>query len=46
MIGKSGEVIYDPIQRLFSQVMAMDSGFVVYQYNVYDKGLFTAQRGV
>ncbi|KAI4377765.1 hypothetical protein MLD38_015343 [Melastoma candidum] len=40
--GKSGEVMYD--QRLFSQDKGMDSGFATDdQYNVYDKGLFTAQ---
>lgn len=37
-----GEVIYD--QRLFNQEKGMDSGFATDdQYNVYDKGLFTAQ---
>ncbi|WMV60013.1 hypothetical protein MTR67_053398 [Solanum verrucosum] len=37
-----GEVMYD--QRLFNQEKGMDSGFAVDDsYNVYDKGLFTAQ---
>ncbi|KAI3781779.1 hypothetical protein L2E82_11803 [Cichorium intybus] len=37
-----GEVMYD--QRLFNQEKVMDPGFGVEdQYNVYDKGLFTAQ---
>ena len=37
-----GEVMYD--QRLFNQDKGMDSGFATDdQYNVYDKGLFTAQ---
>ncbi|XP_074268983.1 SNW/SKI-interacting protein A [Silene latifolia] len=37
-----GEVMYD--QRLFNQEKGMDSGFATDdQYNVYDKGLFTAQ---
>ena len=37
-----GEVIYD--QRLFNQDKGMDSGFANDdQYNIYDKGLFTAQ---
>ncbi|KAI3514740.1 hypothetical protein L1887_13405 [Cichorium endivia] len=37
-----GEVMYD--QRLFNQEKGMDSGFGTEdQYNVYDKGLFTAQ---
>ncbi|CAN4096322.1 unnamed protein product [Withania somnifera] len=36
------EVMYD--QRLFNQEKGMDSGFAVDDaYNVYDKGLFTAQ---
>ncbi|KAG6772127.1 hypothetical protein POTOM_023523 [Populus tomentosa] len=40
--GKGGEVAYD--QRLFNQEKGMDSGFAADdQYNVYDKGLFTAQ---
>ncbi|KAF8034164.1 hypothetical protein BT93_C0441 [Corymbia citriodora subsp. variegata] len=40
--GRGGEVMYD--QRLFNQEKGMDSGFAtVDQYNVYDKGLFTAQ---
>ncbi|KAM0969652.1 hypothetical protein TB2_017495 [Malus domestica] len=40
--GKGGEVMYD--QRLFNQEKGMDSGFATDdQYNVYDKGLFTAQ---
>lgn len=37
-----GEVMYD--QRLFNQDKGMESGFVNDdQYNIYDKGLFTAQ---
>ncbi|XP_021715065.1 SNW/SKI-interacting protein-like [Chenopodium quinoa] len=37
-----GEVMYD--QRLFNQEKGMESGFAADdQYNVYDKGLFTAQ---
>lgn len=37
-----GKVMYD--QRLFNQEKGMDSGFATDdQYNVYDKGLFTAQ---
>ncbi|CAI0459719.1 unnamed protein product [Linum tenue] len=37
-----GEVMYD--QRLFNQEKGLDSGFATDdQYNVYDKGLFTAQ---
>ncbi|KAJ4909182.1 SNW/SKI-interacting protein [Raphanus sativus] len=41
--GKGGEVTYD--QRLFNQEKGMDSGFSTDdQYNVYDKGLFTAQQ--
>ncbi|THG18326.1 hypothetical protein TEA_021627 [Camellia sinensis var. sinensis] len=37
-----GEVMYD--QRLFNQEKGIDSGFAMDdQYNVYDKGLFTAQ---
>ncbi|CAL9761929.1 unnamed protein product [Musa acuminata subsp. burmannicoides] len=40
--GRAGEVMYD--QRLFNQDKGMDSGFVTDdQYNIYDKGLFTAQ---
>ncbi|XP_065852312.1 SNW/SKI-interacting protein A [Euphorbia lathyris] len=40
--GSRGEVMYD--QRLFNQEKGMDSGFATDdQYNVYDKGLFTAQ---
>lgn len=40
--GRGGEVMYD--QRLFNQEKGMDSGFATDdQYNVYDKGLFTAQ---
>ncbi|GAA0164608.1 RNA splicing factor [Lithospermum erythrorhizon] len=40
--GKGGEVQYD--QRLFNQEKGMDSGFATDDaYNVYDKGLFTAQ---
>ncbi|XP_010540981.1 PREDICTED: SNW/SKI-interacting protein-like [Tarenaya hassleriana] len=39
---RGGEVMYD--QRLFNQDKGMDSGFATDdQYNVYDKGLFTAQ---
>ncbi|XP_023756749.1 SNW/SKI-interacting protein A [Lactuca sativa] len=39
---RGGEVMYD--QRLFNQEKGMDSGFGTEdQYNVYDKGLFTAQ---
>lgn len=39
---RTGEVMYD--QRLFNQEKGMDSGFATDdQYNVYDKGLFTAQ---
>ncbi|KAL5717849.1 hypothetical protein ACHQM5_010811 [Ranunculus cassubicifolius] len=41
--GRGGEVMYD--QRLFNQEKGMDSGFATDdQYNVYDKGLFTAQN--
>ncbi|KAL2929065.1 SNW/SKI-interacting protein [Bienertia sinuspersici] len=37
-----GEITYD--QRLFNQEKGMESGFAADdQYNVYDKGLFTAQ---
>nr|GMD34260.1 SNW/SKI-interacting protein-like [Ipomoea batatas] len=37
-----GEVMYD--QRLFNQEKGMDSGFATDDgYNIYDKGLFTAQ---
>lgn len=37
-----GEVMYD--QRLFNQDKGMESGFAADdQYNIYDKGLFTAQ---
>ncbi|KAK9109188.1 hypothetical protein Sjap_017248 [Stephania japonica] len=40
--GRGGEVMYD--SRLFNQEKGMDSGFATDdQYNVYDKGLFTAQ---
>ncbi|XP_078161526.1 SNW/SKI-interacting protein A-like [Carex rostrata] len=40
--GRGGEVMYD--QRLFNQDKGMASGFVTDdQYNIYDKGLFTAQ---
>ncbi|KAL0552848.1 hypothetical protein IC582_011975 [Cucumis melo] len=40
--GREGEVMYD--QRLFNQDKGMDSGFANDdQYNIYDKGLFTAQ---
>ncbi|KAG9451926.1 hypothetical protein H6P81_004830 [Aristolochia fimbriata] len=40
--GRSGEVMYD--QRLFNQEKGMESGFAADdQYNIYDKGLFTAQ---
>eukprot|EP00252_Welwitschia_mirabilis_P007427 TRINITY_DN1877_c0_g1_i1.p1 TRINITY_DN1877_c0_g1~~TRINITY_DN1877_c0_g1_i1.p1 ORF type:complete len:598 (+),score=141.89 TRINITY_DN1877_c0_g1_i1:240-2033(+) len=39
----TGEVSYD--QRLFNQEKGMDSGFATDdQYNIYDKGLFTAQN--
>ncbi|KQK01798.1 SNW/SKI-interacting protein A isoform X1 [Brachypodium distachyon] len=39
---KGGEVMYD--QRLFNQDKGMDSGFAADdQYNIYSKGLFTAQ---
>ena len=39
---KGGEVMYD--QRLFNQDKGMDSGFATDdQYNIYSKGLFTAQ---
>ncbi|KAG0464172.1 hypothetical protein HPP92_019784 [Vanilla planifolia] len=39
---RQGEVMYD--QRLFNQDKGMDSGFATDdQYNIYDKGLFTAQ---
>ncbi|GKV06684.1 hypothetical protein SLEP1_g18542 [Rubroshorea leprosula] len=39
---RGGEVMYD--QRLFNQEKGMDSGFATEdQYNIYDKGLFTAQ---
>ncbi|ERN15078.1 hypothetical protein AMTRI_Chr05g57750 [Amborella trichopoda] len=39
--GRSGEVMYD--QRLFNQEKGMESGFAADdQYNIYDKGLFTA----
>ncbi|GLJ15881.1 hypothetical protein SUGI_0262220 [Cryptomeria japonica] len=38
-----GEVMYD--QRLFNQEKGMESGFATDdQYNVYDKGLFTAHN--
>ncbi|ESR43941.1 hypothetical protein CICLE_v10012059mg [Citrus x clementina] len=41
--GRAGEVTHDA--RLFNQKKGMDSGFATDgdQYNVYDKGLFTAQ---
>lgn len=40
--GKGGEAMFD--QRLFNQDKGMESGFATDdQYNVYDKGLFTAQ---
>ncbi|XP_059652387.1 SNW/SKI-interacting protein A-like [Cornus florida] len=40
--GGGGQVMYD--QRLFNQEKGMESGFATDdQYNVYDKGLFTAQ---
>lgn len=40
--GRTGEVMYD--QRLFNQDKGMESGFATDdQYNIYDKGLFTAQ---
>ncbi|KAI3803936.1 hypothetical protein L1987_32102 [Smallanthus sonchifolius] len=39
---REGEVMYD--QRLYNQETGMDSGFATDdQYNVYDKGLVTAQ---
>ncbi|PKU67743.1 SNW/SKI-interacting protein A [Dendrobium catenatum] len=39
---RQGEVMYD--QRLFNQDKGMESGFTGEdQYNIYDKGLFTAQ---
>ncbi|KAK1289625.1 hypothetical protein QJS10_CPB18g00842 [Acorus calamus] len=39
---RGGEVMYD--QRLFNQEKGMESGFAADdQYNIYDKGLFTAQ---
>ncbi|CAH9066369.1 unnamed protein product [Cuscuta europaea] len=39
---RGGEVMYD--QRLFNQEKGMDSGFATDDaYNIYDKGLFTAQ---
>ncbi|KAL0915802.1 hypothetical protein M5K25_013259 [Dendrobium thyrsiflorum] len=39
---RQGEVMYD--QRLFNQDKGMESGFTGDdQYNIYDKGLFTAQ---
>ncbi|VVB13885.1 unnamed protein product [Arabis nemorensis] len=42
---RGGEVMYD--QRSFDQEQGMDSGFAVDdQYNVYDKGLFTAQHAL
>ncbi|VAI61094.1 unnamed protein product [Triticum turgidum subsp. durum] len=42
---KTGEVMYD--QRLFNQDKGMDSGFAADdQYNVYSKGLFTAQSSM
>lgn len=41
--GRGGEIMYD--QRLFNQEKGMDSGFGTDdQYNLYDKGLFTAQN--
>ncbi|XP_019199169.1 PREDICTED: SNW/SKI-interacting protein-like [Ipomoea nil] len=40
--GTRGEVMYD--QRLFNQEKGMESGFATDDaYNIYDKGLFTAQ---
>ncbi|KAL4602257.1 hypothetical protein ACB092_10G040100 [Castanea dentata] len=40
--GRGEEIMHD--QRLFDQEKGMDSGFATDdQYNVYDKGLFTAQ---
>ncbi|KAL6577291.1 hypothetical protein OROMI_011567 [Orobanche minor] len=40
--GRGGEVMCD--QRLFNQEKGMDSGFATDDaYNIYDKGLFTAQ---
>lgn len=42
---RGGEVMYD--QRLFNQEKGMDSGFVTDDaYNIYDKGLFTAQSAM
>ncbi|XP_062220367.1 SNW/SKI-interacting protein A-like [Phragmites australis] len=42
---KGGEVMYD--QRLFNQDKGMDSGFATDdQYNIYSKGLFTAQSSM
>ncbi|XP_047978350.1 SNW/SKI-interacting protein A-like [Salvia hispanica] len=44
---KGGEVMYD--QRLFNQEKGMDSGFgsgTDDAYNIYDKGLFTAQSAL
>ncbi|KAM3224904.1 hypothetical protein ACQJBY_057958 [Aegilops geniculata] len=42
---KTGEVMYD--QRLFNQDKGMDSGFGADdQYNLYSKGLFTAQSSM
>lgn len=42
---KGGEVMYD--QRLFNQEKGMDSGFATDDaYNIYDKGLFTAQSAM
>lgn len=41
--GGTGEVAYD--QRLFNQEKGMESGFAADdQYNIYDKGLFTAHN--
>ncbi|MCL7026444.1 hypothetical protein MKW94_004057 [Papaver nudicaule] len=45
--GRGGEIMYD--QRLFNQEKGMDSGFATDtddQYNVYDKGLFTAHNTI
>ncbi|KAL1535905.1 SNW/SKI-interacting protein A-like [Salvia divinorum] len=42
---RGGEVMYD--QRLFNQEKGMDSGFATDDaYNIYDKGLFTAQSAM
>ncbi|KAG6436577.1 hypothetical protein SASPL_101478 [Salvia splendens] len=42
---RGGEVMYD--QKLFNQEKGMDSGFATDDaYNIYDKGLFTAQSAL